>query len=87
MDLMAMGGCFELLPFGSGRRECPTIVLGLYELELVVARLVHAFKWTTPDGVVPEELDMSDGFGLTASCAAWLRTHGDALVGTSSLLQ
>uniref|UniRef100_J3LJ71 Cytochrome P450 n=1 Tax=Oryza brachyantha TaxID=4533 RepID=J3LJ71_ORYBR len=67
------GGCFELLPFGSGRRACPAIVLGMYELELVVARLVHAFEWALPDGVQPEELDMVDGFGLTAPRAARLR--------------
>ncbi|XP_052149003.1 cytochrome P450 84A1-like [Oryza glaberrima] len=71
MDLR--GGCFELLPFGSGRRACPAIVLGMYELELVVARLVHAFGWAPPGGVAPEELDMADGFGLTAPRAARLR--------------
>uniref|UniRef100_A0A0D9VNK3 Cytochrome P450 n=1 Tax=Leersia perrieri TaxID=77586 RepID=A0A0D9VNK3_9ORYZ len=64
------GGCFELLPFGSGRRACPAVVLGLYEMELVVARLVHAFDWAVPAG---EVLDMGDGFGLTAPRAVRLR--------------
>ncbi|KAG8073126.1 hypothetical protein GUJ93_ZPchr0006g40821 [Zizania palustris] len=67
------GGCFEFLPFGSGRRACPAIVLGLYELELVVARLVHAFDWALPDDMRAEELDMEDAFGLTAPRAARLR--------------
>uniref|UniRef100_A0A0D9XLH1 Cytochrome P450 n=1 Tax=Leersia perrieri TaxID=77586 RepID=A0A0D9XLH1_9ORYZ len=66
------GGCFEFLPFGSGRRSCPGMALGLYALELAVARLAHGFDWSLPDGMKPSELDMSDVFGLTAPRAVRL---------------
>ncbi|KAK3153036.1 hypothetical protein QOZ80_2BG0166800 [Eleusine coracana subsp. coracana] len=66
------GGCFEFLPFGSGRRSCPGTALGLYALELAVAQLAHGFNWALPDGMKPSELDMSDIFGLTAPRATRL---------------
>lgn len=60
------GSNFEFLPFGSGRRSCPGMQLGLYSLELAVAHLIHCFSWELPDGMKPSELDMNDIFGLTA---------------------
>ncbi|KZV26191.1 hypothetical protein F511_28537 [Dorcoceras hygrometricum] len=60
------GSNFEFIPFGSGRRSCPGMQLGLYALELTVANLCHCFNWTLPDGMKPYELDMNDVFGLTA---------------------
>ncbi|KAJ4803491.1 Cytochrome P450 84A1 [Rhynchospora pubera] len=66
------GSHFEFLPFGSGRRSCPGMQLGLYGLELAVAQLVHCFDWNLPDGMKPSELDMSDVFGLTAPRAVRL---------------
>ncbi|XP_073000886.1 cytochrome P450 84A1-like [Typha latifolia] len=66
------GNYFELLPFGSGRRSCPGMQLGLYALELAVAQLMHCFTWSLPDGMKPSELDMGDLFGLTAPRAVRL---------------
>ncbi|KAG8054734.1 hypothetical protein GUJ93_ZPchr0001g30776 [Zizania palustris] len=66
------GGCFEFLPFGSGRRSCSGMALGLYTLELAVAQLAHGFNWALPDGMKSSELDMSDIFGLTAPRATRL---------------
>ncbi|KAL3345988.1 hypothetical protein AABB24_024773, partial [Solanum stoloniferum] len=63
------GGNFEFLPFGSGRRSCPGMQLGLYALEMAVAHLLHCFTWELPDGVKPSELKMDDVFGLTAPMA------------------
>ncbi|RRT47690.1 hypothetical protein B296_00043097 [Ensete ventricosum] len=60
------GNCFEFLPFGSGRRSCPGMQLGMHELELAVAQLLHCFTWALPDGMKPTEFDMGDVFGLTA---------------------
>lgn len=60
------GSNFEFIPFGSGRRSCPGMQLGLYALEVAVAHLVHSFTWELPDGMKPSELDMGDVFGLTA---------------------
>lgn len=66
------GNFFELIPFGSGRRSCPGMQLGLYALELAVAQLVHCFTWELPDGMKPSEMDMGDVFGLTAPRAVRL---------------
>ncbi|XP_043712007.1 cytochrome P450 84A1-like [Telopea speciosissima] len=66
------GNSFEFLPFGSGRRSCPGLQLGLYALELAVANLLHCFKWELPDGMKPSEIDMSDASGFTAPKAVHL---------------
>ncbi|XP_010919383.1 cytochrome P450 84A1 [Elaeis guineensis] len=66
------GNFFELIPFGSGRRSCPGMQLGLYALELAVAQLLHCFNWALPDDMKPSELDMGDVFGLTAPRAVRL---------------
>ncbi|TVU41530.1 hypothetical protein EJB05_15058, partial [Eragrostis curvula] len=59
------GRDFGLLPFGSGRRMCPGVALGLRMVQLTLASLLHGFTWRLPDGVAPEELSMEEKFGLT----------------------
>ncbi|WVZ57015.1 hypothetical protein U9M48_007461 [Paspalum notatum var. saurae] len=59
------GQHMELLPFGSGRRMCPGMALGLKMVQLVLANLLHAFAWRLPDGVAAEELSMEETFALT----------------------
>ena len=59
------GQDFELLPFGSGRRMCPGIGLGLKTVHMILANLLHAFAWRLPDGGAAEELSMEETFGLT----------------------
>ncbi|XP_059639354.1 cytochrome P450 84A1-like [Cornus florida] len=66
------GSNFQLIPFGSGRRSCPGMKLGLYTLELTVAQLCHCFTWELPDGMKPSELDMNDVFGFTSPRAIQL---------------
>nr|BBE15479.1 cytochrome P450 [Polygala tenuifolia] len=66
------GSNFEFIPFGSGRRSCPGMQLGLYALELSVAHLLHCFTWELPDGMKPSEVDTNDVFGLTAPRATRL---------------
>lgn len=66
------GSNFEFIPFGSGRRSCPGMQLGLYGLDLAVANLLHCFTWELPDGLKPSEMDMGDVFGLTAPRATRL---------------
>ncbi|KAM0055124.1 putative cytochrome P450 [Helianthus debilis subsp. tardiflorus] len=66
------GSNYEFIPFGSGRRSCPGMQLGLYAMEMAVAHLLHSFTWQLPDGMKPSEIDMTDVFGLTAPKAIQL---------------
>lgn len=59
------GHDFQFIPFGSGRRGCPGINLGLITVKLVVAQLVHCFSWKLPSNMNPDDLDMTEKFGLT----------------------
>ncbi|KAL1536675.1 cytochrome P450 71AU50-like [Salvia divinorum] len=66
------GRDFQLLPFGSGRRSCPGLQLGLMIVQSVVAQLVHCFDWELPDGMLPDQLDMSEKYGMVISRAKHL---------------
>ncbi|GAY63504.1 hypothetical protein CUMW_226120 [Citrus unshiu] len=66
------GRDFQLLPFGSGRRGCPGIQLGLTVVKQVTAQLVHCFDWELPEGMLPTELDMTKEFGLVTPRAKHL---------------
>uniref|UniRef100_A0A0D9WXS3 Cytochrome P450 n=1 Tax=Leersia perrieri TaxID=77586 RepID=A0A0D9WXS3_9ORYZ len=60
------GSHFELLPFGSGRRICPGITMGVATVELVVANLLYCFDWELPKGGMKEEdFDMEEEGQLT----------------------
>ncbi|KAM0937870.1 putative flavonoid 3'-monooxygenase [Dioscorea sansibarensis] len=59
------GSHFELIPFGSGRRICIGMRLGLRMTTLLLASLVHGFDWALPDGLSPENLNMDVEYGLT----------------------
>ncbi|KAK7376062.1 hypothetical protein VNO78_34912 [Psophocarpus tetragonolobus] len=66
------GAHFEFIPFGSGRRSCPGMQLGIFMLELAVAHFLHSFTWELPCGMKAAEMDMSDVFGLTVPRASQL---------------
>ncbi|XP_054793594.1 cytochrome P450 71AU50-like [Prosopis cineraria] len=55
----------QLLSFGSGRRKCPGMQMGLTTVKLVAAQLVHCFNWELPFGMKPADLDMTESFGLS----------------------
>ncbi|MCO5614258.1 hypothetical protein L7F22_068538 [Adiantum nelumboides] len=59
------GQHYELLPFGSGRRICPGLLLGLYVVEVTLANLVHRFDWQLPPGVTPTSLNMQEKNSIT----------------------
>jgi len=57
------GQNFELLPFGSGRRQCPGIMLASTLVHIMVATFVQSFDWSLPNGLEPMDLDMSEAEG------------------------
>lgn len=59
------GQHFHLIPFGSGRRGCPGLQLGLTMVRLAVAQLVHCFDFKLPNHMLPSDLDMTESFGVT----------------------
>ncbi|GAA0149911.1 oxygenase [Lithospermum erythrorhizon] len=62
-DIDPRGRHFELFPFGAGRRSCPGLNLGIQNVHLILANLLHSFNISTindkpldlnasPDGVI-----------------------------------
>ncbi|KAJ9553385.1 hypothetical protein OSB04_017430 [Centaurea solstitialis] len=58
------GQDFELLPFGTGRRMCPGMPLGIKSVQLILVSLINEFDLVLPNDVDPMKLDMSDKFGI-----------------------
>ncbi|OMO64866.1 Cytochrome P450 [Corchorus olitorius] len=51
----------KLVPFGAGRRICPAWTLGVLHINLLLAKMVQAFKWLpVPDS--PPDLDETYAF-------------------------
>ncbi|KAL3036010.1 hypothetical protein AAZX31_02G280900 [Glycine max] len=58
------GGEFQFIPYGAGRRICPGINFGIVNVEFSLANLLFHFDWKMAQGNGPEELDMTESFGL-----------------------
>ncbi|KAJ9563656.1 hypothetical protein OSB04_008816 [Centaurea solstitialis] len=65
IDIDYRGRYFELIPFGSGRRICPGLPLAHRMLHLMLASLIQKFDWELEGGTRPEDMDMSERFGIT----------------------
>ncbi|MCD7455171.1 hypothetical protein HAX54_027247 [Datura stramonium] len=64
----AKGHCFELLPFGTGRRGCPGMPLAMRELPVVLSTMIQCFEWKAMDSdghIILNEVDMTERPGLT----------------------
>ncbi|KAL6611344.1 hypothetical protein ACP70R_039272 [Stipagrostis hirtigluma subsp. patula] len=59
-DVDFRGSNFELLPFGSGRRSCPAVAMGVANVELALANLLYCFDWQLPAGTKEEDIDMEE---------------------------
>ncbi|KAK9091231.1 hypothetical protein Sjap_024408 [Stephania japonica] len=74
VDIDIHGRDFQLIPFGSGRRKCPGMQLGLVVVQLILAQLLHCFNWELPNGMSPCDLDMKEKLALTMSRASHLNS-------------
>ncbi|KAE9618600.1 hypothetical protein Lal_00047306 [Lupinus albus] len=67
------GHHFEFIPFGSGRRMCPAMPLASRVLPMALGSILHSFDWALSDGLKPEEMNMSEGMGITLRKAVPLK--------------
>ncbi|KAH0706178.1 hypothetical protein KY285_010698 [Solanum tuberosum] len=56
---------FEFIPFGAGRMGCSGTAFAVVINELALARLVHKFNYVLQEGLKLEDLDMTEGSGIT----------------------
>lgn len=59
------GHQFDYIPFGSGRRMCPAVPLASRVLPMALGSLLHAFDWVLPDGLQPQDMDMTEKMGIS----------------------
>ncbi|KAL1199945.1 Cytochrome P450 71B19 [Cardamine amara subsp. amara] len=59
------GQHFELLPFGSGRRICPGMAMGMATVELGLLNLLYFFDWKLSDGMTHKDIDVEEAGTLT----------------------
>ncbi|KAL8503643.1 hypothetical protein ACS0TY_022394 [Phlomoides rotata] len=60
-DIEYIGNNYQYLPFGSGRRVCPGLILADRMVMYLLATLLHSFEWRLPDG---QGVDLSGKFGI-----------------------
>ncbi|KAG5592497.1 hypothetical protein H5410_043011 [Solanum commersonii] len=61
------GNHYQFIPFGAGSRICPGMQYSLAGVMYPLAQLLYHFDWKLPNGKQPEDLDMTETFGITAN--------------------
>ncbi|KAL6658260.1 hypothetical protein ACP70R_003846 [Stipagrostis hirtigluma subsp. patula] len=69
------GTNYEFLPFGSGRRICPGVTIGVTNIELALASFLYHFDWKLPDGMEAKDVDVCEAAGMIASKKTNLVLH------------
>ncbi|RDX66174.1 Geraniol 8-hydroxylase, partial [Mucuna pruriens] len=59
------GQDFGLIPFGSGRRICPGLPLASRTVHMVLASLLYNYDWKLIGGQKPQDMDISEKYGIT----------------------
>ncbi|XP_043717549.1 cytochrome P450 71B19-like [Telopea speciosissima] len=59
------GHSFKFLPFGSGRRICPGMNMGIANVELSLANLLYSFDWKLPKGTTIADINIDELFHFT----------------------
>ncbi|KAF7844738.1 geraniol 8-hydroxylase-like [Senna tora] len=65
IDYRGSGRDFRFIPFSAGRRTCPGLPLASRIVTFMLASLLYHFDWKLPDGLKPEDMDMSQNYGIT----------------------
>ncbi|KAL5564940.1 hypothetical protein UlMin_028104 [Ulmus minor] len=61
------GQHYQFIPFGFGRRQCPGLTFGIATIEYLVSNLLYWFDWKLPDDALPEDMDMTEVFGISVA--------------------
>ncbi|KAL2649712.1 hypothetical protein R1flu_017840 [Riccia fluitans] len=59
-----VGNDFQIVPFGSGRRKCVGIALGMAMVQRTLAAMVHSFDFAPLHGVQPHQVNVSESYML-----------------------
>ncbi len=60
-DINVRGRHYGLLPFGSGRRQCPGFDVAQLMVQYGLAVILHAFDWSPQPGVKPKDMNVTEG--------------------------
>lgn len=61
------GQDFVFFPFGSGRRICVGMNMGLLTVEFTLALLLQTCDFSLPEGMAPQDVDVDESHGATLS--------------------
>jgi cytochrome P450 len=64
-EINSLGSHFQFIPFGTGRRQCPGMLLALLFVQVGLACLTQSLDFALPNGQDPATLDMLEKFGVT----------------------